>query len=61
MLNVTAIVKVEKNAQISEFRMKKTENGNEYGLFVKEDFKIGDLIIEYVGKVVQKQNTKTTA
>jgi SET domain-containing protein len=33
------------------------ENGNEYGLFVKEDFKIGDLIIEYVGKVVQKQNT----
>ena len=34
-----------------------TENCKEYGLFVKEDCKIGDLIIEYVGKVVQKQNT----
>ncbi len=34
-----------------------TENCKEYGLFVKEDCKIGDLIIEYVGKVVQKENT----
>jgi ATP-binding cassette subfamily C protein len=34
-----------------------TENGKEYCLFVKEDCKIGDLIIEYVGKTVQKQNT----
>ncbi len=32
---------------------KMTENGKEYGLFVKEDCKIGDIIIEYVGKVVQ--------
>jgi histone-lysine N-methyltransferase SETD2 len=36
---------------------KKTENGKEYGLFVKEDCKIGDLIIEYVGKVVQTEKT----
>jgi sentrin-specific protease 1 len=34
---------------------KMTENGKEYGLFVKEDCKIGDLIIEYVGKVVQTE------
>ena len=38
-----------------------TENGKEYSLFVKEDYKIGDLIIEYVGKVVHKKTrTKTT-
>ncbi len=36
---------------------KMTENGKEYGLFVKEDCKIGDLIIEYVGKVVQNEST----
>ena len=33
---------------------KMTENDKEYGMFVKEDCKIGDIIIEYVGKVVQK-------
>ena len=31
---------------------KQTENGKEYGLFVKENCKKGDLIIEYVGRVV---------
>ena len=36
---------------------KMTENDKEYGLFVKEDCKIGDYIIEYVGKVVQSDNT----
>jgi SET domain-containing protein len=35
-----------------------TENGKEYGLFVKEDCKIGDLIIEYVGKVVQTEKNQ---
>ncbi len=39
---------------------KMTENGKEYGLFVKEDCKIGDLIIEFVGKVVQKEKQTTT-
>ena len=39
---------------------KMTENGKEYGLFVKEDCKIGDLIIEYVGKVVQSEKQSTT-
>ena len=33
-----------------------TDNGKRYGLFVKEDCKIGDLIIDYVGKVVPKNN-----
>ena len=33
-----------------------TENGKEYGLFVKENCKEGDLIIEYVGRVVRKMN-----
>ncbi len=33
-----------------------TKNGKEYGLFVKEDCKIGDIIIEYVGKVVTTEN-----
>ena len=28
---------------------RETENGKGYGLFVKEDCKEGDLIIEYVG------------
>jgi hypothetical protein len=36
---------------------KMTENGKEYGLFVMEDCKIGDFIIEYVGKVVQTEHT----
>ncbi len=31
---------------------RQTENGKGYGLFVKENCKEGDLIIEYVGKVV---------
>jgi histone-lysine N-methyltransferase SETD2 len=35
---------------------RQTENGKEYGLFVKENCKEGDLIIEYVGKVVRKHN-----
>ena len=35
-----------------------TENGKEYGLFVMEDCKIGDFIIEYVGKVVQTTTAK---
>jgi histone-lysine N-methyltransferase SETD2 len=35
---------------------RQTENGKEYGLFVKENYKEGDLIIEYVGKVVRKHN-----
>ena len=35
---------------------KMTENGKENGLFVKEDCKIGDLIIEYVGKNVQTEH-----
>ena len=38
--------------------IKMTENGKENGLFVKEDCKIGDFIIEYVGKVVQTENAK---
>ncbi len=33
-----------------------TENGKEYGLFVKENCKEGDLIIEYVGRVVRKRS-----
>ncbi len=33
---------------------RQTENGKEYGLFVKENCKEGDLIIEYVGKIVCK-------
>jgi SET domain-containing protein len=40
---------------------KQTENGKEYGLFVKENCKKGDLIIEYVGKVVQKINKSITS
>jgi hypothetical protein len=40
---------------------KMTENGKEYSLFVKEDCKIGDRIIEYVGKLFKKQTKiKTT-
>jgi histone-lysine N-methyltransferase SETD2 len=35
---------------------RQTENGKEYGLFVQENCKRGDLIIEYVGKVVRKLN-----
>jgi SET domain-containing protein len=38
---------------------KMTEN-KEYGLFVKENCKEGDLIIEYVGKVVTKKKQSTT-
>ena len=34
---------------------KQTDNGKGYGIFVKENCKEGDLIIEYVGKVVQKK------
>ena len=34
---------------------RQTENGKRYGLFVKENYKEGDLIIKYVGKVVHKQ------
>ncbi len=44
------------NEMWNSVEKKMTENGKEYGLFVKEDCKIGDLIIEYVGKVVQKEN-----
>jgi histone-lysine N-methyltransferase SETD2 len=36
---------------------KMTENGKENGLFVMEDCKIGDLIIEYVGRVVTTKHT----
>jgi hypothetical protein len=35
---------------------RQTENGKEYGQFVKENYKKGDLIIEYVGNIVQKYN-----
>jgi histone-lysine N-methyltransferase SETD2 len=41
-----------KNWKLVEKRQ--TENGKEYGLFVQENCKRGDLIIEYVGKVVRK-------
>ncbi len=43
-----------KNWKAVEKRQK--ENGKGYGLFVKENCKEGDLIIEYVEKVVQKHN-----
>jgi SET domain-containing protein len=35
-----------------------TQNGKEYGLFVKENCKEGDLIIEYVGKLLQQKNNQ---
>jgi hypothetical protein len=35
---------------------RQTENGKEYGLFVKENCKKRDLINEYVGKVIRKHN-----
>jgi len=35
---------------------KQTENGKDYGLFVKEDCKEGNLNIECMGKVLQKKN-----
>ena len=47
-----------KNKMWKSVEKNMTENGKEYGLFVKEDCKIGDHIIEYVGKAVQKQNKK---
>ena len=56
-------VQAKNNAQTREFRKKwksvekkQTEIGKDYGLFVKENCKEGDLIIEYVGKVVWKIN-----
>ncbi len=39
---------------------KMTENGKEYGLFVKEDCKIGDIIIEYGGKLFKQKMQSTT-
>jgi len=41
-----------KNKMWKSVEKRKTENGKGYGLFVKENCKEGDLIIEYVGKVV---------
>ena len=43
-----------KNKNWKSVEKRQTENGKEYGLFVKENCKEGDIIIEYVGKVVRK-------
>ena len=44
------------NTKWKSVEKKQTENGKDYGLFMKENCNIGDLIIKYVRKVVHKQN-----
>jgi histone-lysine N-methyltransferase SETD2 len=39
---------------------RQTENGKGYDIFVKENCKEGDLIIEYVGQVVRKIKRNST-
>ncbi len=44
------------NKMWKKVERKMTKNGKEYGLFVKEDCKRGEFIIEYVGKVVTNEH-----
>ena len=48
--------KIIQNKNWKSVEKRQIENGKGYGLFVKENCKKGDLIIEYVGRVVQKRS-----